>query len=192
MSGHRSLQSPRIAKKPKGPARRSGTGPSEHLTRLCSGDAFSLIAFRALFDLEFDRLAFVQRLISVHLNGGEVNEHVFARLALDKSIAFRCIKPLHCSLFSAQLRDSSIMSGRYLPGVTPVGGRKMLALRGHRFGWVVLGRRTPTVLLGQQKRAMNTTKWDACLGIFPFWEMAITGGNLRGGTADIQKNRGTS
>jgi hypothetical protein len=29
-------------------------------------------------------------------------------------------------LFSAQLRDSSIMSGRYLPGVTPVGGRKSL------------------------------------------------------------------
>ena len=97
------------------------------LTRLCSSDAFSLIALGALFDLKFDHLAFVQCLVSVHLNGGEVNEHVFARLALDEPIAFRCVKPLHYTLFSAQRLDSSFMSGRYLPGVTPVGGRKTSA-----------------------------------------------------------------
>jgi len=75
--------------------------------RLCSGDVFSLIAFRALLDLEFDHLAFVQCLVSVHLNGGEVNEHVFARLALDETIAFGSVKPFHYTLFSAQLLDSS-------------------------------------------------------------------------------------
>jgi hypothetical protein len=41
-----------------------------------------------LFDLELDHLAFVQRFVSIHLNGGEMYEHVFARLALDESIAF--------------------------------------------------------------------------------------------------------
>ena len=117
----------RISRKRKGPVRGSGTRPSEQLPDLCSGDAFSLIALGALFDLKFDHLAFVQRLISVHLNGGEVNEHVFARLALDETIAFGCVKPLHYTLFSAQRLDSSFMSGRYLPGVTPVGGRKISA-----------------------------------------------------------------
>ena len=141
--------------------------PRNTCTRLCSGDAFGLIAFRALFDLEFDHLAFVQGLVSIHLDGGEVNKHVFARLALDESIPFRCVKPLHYTLFSAQLRDSSIVSGRYLPGVTPVGGRTLPALHGHRCGWVVSGRRTPTELPNQQKRAMNTSKSDACLGNFP-------------------------
>jgi len=133
---------------------------------LCCGDVFSLVAFRALFDLEFDCLAFVQGLIAFHLNGGEVNEHVFARLALDESIAFGCVKPLYCALFSAQLGDSSILSGRCLPGVTPIGGRTSPALHGHRCGWVVPGRRTPTELPNQQKRAMNTTKSDACLENF--------------------------
>ncbi len=52
------------------------------------GDVFSLIAFRALLDLELDHLAFVQRLIAVHLDGGEVNEYIFAGLALDETIPF--------------------------------------------------------------------------------------------------------
>jgi hypothetical protein len=76
-----------------------------------------------LFDLEFDHLAFIQGLVSIHLYGGEVHENVFARLALDESVTFRRIKPLHHTLFSAQLSGSSFLSGRYLPGVTPVGER---------------------------------------------------------------------
>jgi hypothetical protein len=72
-------------------------------------------------------------------------------------------------LFFAQLRDSSILSGRYLPGVTPIGGKSLPALHGPRCGWVVPGRRTPTELPNQQKRAMNTTKCDACLENFGRW-----------------------
>src|SRR5579863_2314107 len=94
-----------------------------------SGNVFGLIALRPLFDLKLDHLAFVQCLVSVHLDGGEVDEHVFARLALDEPIAFGSVKPFHYTLFSAQLRYSSIMSGRYLPGVTPVGGRKTSAVQ---------------------------------------------------------------
>ena len=64
-------------------------GPQNTCTRSgSSGDVFSLIALRSLFDLKLDHLAFVQCLVSVHLNGGEVNEHVFARLALDETVAF--------------------------------------------------------------------------------------------------------
>ena len=75
------------AKKRKGLARVRRTRPSEHVSRLgSSGDVFSLIALRSLFDFELDHLAFVQCLVSVHLDGGEVNEHVFARLALDETI----------------------------------------------------------------------------------------------------------
>src|SRR6266851_6036168 len=107
-----------------------GQGPFA-LTRLWCGDVFSLIALRSLFDLELDHLAFVECLVSLHLNGGEVNEYVFARLALDETITFRCIKPLHYTLFSAHLLDSSFMSDRYLPGVTPVGGRRKPIVYSH-------------------------------------------------------------
>src|SRR5260221_10076052 len=109
------------SKKRKDPAQWYWTGPFR-LSRLWCGDVFSLIALRSLFDLELDHLAFVECLVSLHLYGGEVHEHVFARLALDESIPFRCVKPLHYTLFSAHLLDSSFMSDRYLPGVTPVGG----------------------------------------------------------------------
>jgi ABC-type branched-subunit amino acid transport system permease subunit len=66
---------------------------------LQAGDVRCLQALGALGDFEFHRLAFVQRLIPVHLNRGEVDENVFAGLALDESVAFAGIEPLHCSLF---------------------------------------------------------------------------------------------
>jgi hypothetical protein len=44
-------------------------------------------------------LAFVQRFVSISLNGGEVHEDVFAGLALDESEALAGIKPLHGPLF---------------------------------------------------------------------------------------------
>src|SRR5208282_5116607 len=44
-------------------------------------------------------LAFVQRLVAVRLNRGEVDENIFARLPLDEPITLAGIKPLHCSLF---------------------------------------------------------------------------------------------
>ena len=50
------------------------------------GDVFSLKPFGSLFDLKFDKLAFVQRLVSVHLDSGEVNEDILSRLALNKPI----------------------------------------------------------------------------------------------------------
>ena len=66
---------------------RRGQGPQGFWKLSHSGDVLSLIAFRALADLEFDHLAFVECLIAVHLDGGEVHKHVFARLALNETVA---------------------------------------------------------------------------------------------------------
>src|SRR5215469_10999734 len=67
--------------------------------RLEACDVLCLKALRALLHFEFHRLAFIQGLVAVHLNGGEVHKHIFAGLALDEPVALRSIEPLHCSLF---------------------------------------------------------------------------------------------
>jgi len=67
--------------------------------RLESGDVRCLQALGALGHFEFNRLAFVQRLVPLRLNRGEVNENVLAGLALDESEALAGIEPLYCSLF---------------------------------------------------------------------------------------------
>jgi hypothetical protein len=82
------------------------TGPVES-KRSDLGDVLSLKALGPLLDLELHKLAFVQRLVSIHLNRGEVHEDVVSRLALDKSKSLRCVKPLHHTLFSSQSGNSS-------------------------------------------------------------------------------------
>ena len=72
-------------------------GPS---FRLEASDVRSLQALRAARDFEFNRLAFVQRLVSLRLNGGEMDENVLTRLALDESKSLTSVEPLHCSFFS--------------------------------------------------------------------------------------------
>lgn len=67
---------------------------------LQAGYVRSLKALGAASDFKFNRLAFVQRLVSFSLNCGEVHENVLAGLALDESKALARVKPLHCSLFS--------------------------------------------------------------------------------------------
>jgi hypothetical protein len=68
---------------------------------------FGLKALRSLLHFEFNVLAFVQCFVSIGLNRGEVNEHIFAGLPLDKAVTFRCVKPFHNTLLFAQLRYSS-------------------------------------------------------------------------------------
>src|SRR5229473_5379431 len=67
--------------------------------RLEACDVLCLKALRALLYFEFHRLAFIQGLVPIHLNGGEMNENIFSGLALDEPVALRSIEPLHCSLF---------------------------------------------------------------------------------------------
>ena len=59
----------------------------------------SLQALGAADNLEFNGLSLVERAIAVRLDGGEMDEHVLAALALDESKALASVKPLHCSLF---------------------------------------------------------------------------------------------
>jgi hypothetical protein len=62
-------------------------------------DVRGLQALRSFGDLEFNRLAVIQRLIAISHNRGEMHEHIFSTLALDETEALAGVKPLHCSLF---------------------------------------------------------------------------------------------
>src|SRR4029077_19257184 len=67
--------------------------------QLEAGHVGCLQTFGAGCYLKLDSLTFVQGLIAVGLNCGEMHENILAALALDKSITFAGVKPLHCSLF---------------------------------------------------------------------------------------------
>src|SRR5439155_21462474 len=62
-------------------------------------------------DLELDFLALGKRLESVHLNCGEVDEHVFAALLFNEAVTFRIIEPFHLpsSHSGCLLRGESIL-----------------------------------------------------------------------------------
>ncbi len=62
-------------------------------------DVLSLPAFRALGDVEFDTLAFLEALEAACLDRREVHENIFASLPADKAVALSVVKPLYCSLF---------------------------------------------------------------------------------------------
>jgi hypothetical protein len=66
---------------------------------LGSGNVLCLKALGALCHFKFYSLAFVQRLVAIHLNRGEVHKNIFPGLALDETVALRSIEPLHSSLF---------------------------------------------------------------------------------------------
>ena len=64
-------------------------------------DVLRLQTFRSLFDFELDLLSIIQRLVTVALNGGKMDEYILARLALNKAKTFRSVKPLHYTLLFA-------------------------------------------------------------------------------------------
>ena len=72
-------------------------------TLLRTVDVFGLQAFRSALHLELNLRAFFKRPVAGHLDGREVDKHIFATGALDKSIAFGGIKPFHYTLFSHYL-----------------------------------------------------------------------------------------
>jgi hypothetical protein len=63
-------------------------------------DVLCLQSLRAAFDFELNLCTFLQRPVTVHLDGGKVDEHIIAIGALDKSIALRGVKPFHYTFFS--------------------------------------------------------------------------------------------
>jgi hypothetical protein len=58
-----------------------------------------LQALGASGHFELNRLAFVQRFVSLRNNRGKMDENVLAGLALDESKSLAGVEPLHCSLF---------------------------------------------------------------------------------------------
>jgi hypothetical protein len=67
---------------------------------LDGNDIGGLVALGTLDDFEFHRRAFLQVTVSVTLDGGVVDENVFATLALDESVAFCGVEPLDGALLS--------------------------------------------------------------------------------------------
>jgi hypothetical protein len=73
-----------------------------------------LQALGALSDGEFHSIAFTQRLEASGLNCRVVDENIVSRCALNKSIAFFVVKPLHCTLFfHFSSCNQSCPAGRY-------------------------------------------------------------------------------
>src|SRR5262245_24642991 len=66
--------------------------------RLGLGDVGCLEPLGSLGDLEFDRLALFQGLVSVTLNRGEMDENIRPILLLDESVPLAVIEPLYLSL----------------------------------------------------------------------------------------------
>jgi hypothetical protein len=66
-------------------------------------DALSLEAFGAFSDGKLHRFAFVERTVSFGLDGGVMDENIISGSALDKTITFRVVEPLHYTLFSIHI-----------------------------------------------------------------------------------------
>src|ERR1700751_28324 len=73
--------------------------PSEKPLR-CADYIARLEPLWPLEQIELDRLTFIQRTVSVLLDGGEMNEHVLTSGALDESVSLRPVEPLHSTLLS--------------------------------------------------------------------------------------------
>jgi len=62
----------------------------------------------ALYDIELDFVAFLQRFVSVQLNRGVVNEYIWPVFASDESVALGVVKPLHFPF---------VLSHKFLPSL---------------------------------------------------------------------------
>jgi hypothetical protein len=53
----------------------------------------------ALLAFELNRITLVQSLVSVLLDSGKMNEDIFSRGTLDKTVSFGSVEPLHHAIF---------------------------------------------------------------------------------------------
>jgi hypothetical protein len=72
---------------------------SEFFRGLDGLDVLGLPALRTLDDVKLNLLTFLQAAESIRLDSGEVNEHIFAVLTANETIALGIVKPLYCSCF---------------------------------------------------------------------------------------------
>src|ERR1700730_5374043 len=66
---------------------------------LQSVHVLSLQTLGTLLDLELNLRSFIQTPVTVSLDGREMHEYIVATGALDESIAFGSVKPLHSTFF---------------------------------------------------------------------------------------------
>jgi len=77
-----------------------GTVPQpEVLFQLESLNVLSLPALGALYDIELNGLAFLERTETIALNGGVMYENIVACCTAEKSEALGIVEPLYCTLF---------------------------------------------------------------------------------------------
>jgi hypothetical protein len=67
---------------------------------LCAGNVRCLKAFRPFQQIELDSLTFIQSPVTVLLNRGEMYEYILSGGALDETISFSPVEPLHYTLLS--------------------------------------------------------------------------------------------
>src|SRR6266567_6322313 len=73
--------------------------------------------FGALLAFKLNGLAFIQGLVTLLLDGGEVDEDIFARVALDEAITLGAVEPLHYTLF-LHARSPLMVGTALLPACT--------------------------------------------------------------------------
>src|SRR6185369_7880467 len=89
-------------------------------TRACPAlsdhvDLFGLRTFLTLGDLELDAGAVLQRLVTLHVDGGEVDEHVLAAVDCDEAVALLAVEPLDSALCHCALPHSAVPASRSRP-----------------------------------------------------------------------------
>jgi hypothetical protein len=81
-------------------------------------DIRRLQAFGAFEQFELYYFAFIQSAVSVLLDHGEMNKHVLAGGALDESVSFSSVEPLHCTLLFIHA-NSFRLESKNLPRWSP-------------------------------------------------------------------------
>src|SRR2546423_14906453 len=101
-----------------------------------SGDDAYLLRLRALLalrDFELDALPVLERLVAVHLDRREVDEHVLPPVDRDEAVALLAVEPLHGALCHGALPHFDVLG---LPTTEPHPGAGAAArfrcLPGHR------------------------------------------------------------
>ena len=87
------------------------------LRRLYANYVRCLETLGAFQQIELHRFAFIERAVSILLDRGEMDEHVLASGALDKSISFRPVEPLYCSLLSHRYSFRLIAKNSSMPAL---------------------------------------------------------------------------
>src|SRR5271167_245578 len=93
---------------------------------LDASDVFGLESLRTLHHVELDSLTLVEALVALALDRREVYEYIFPGLALDKSKALCCIKPLYGTLFCHFVSFLVELLERLREGLKPTAGQTSL------------------------------------------------------------------